>query len=711
MTEREIGSVVMSEDKAKKDLETFAVCFDFLSRVDRGFVRSQKIILMVSIALLVTGLLLFTLSTMSTIDPSPFYFLPIIAGAALLPLVMVRRPRSIRQLQKVHWALAAVHVPAGDVNGLAVIDTTGKVWQDDFELLTMHREELSPLIDDLPVALSRYEDEVDTLRSLRDITDLSFSTTLSEPVGPAGFLDDLVTLSERTGGRPNSTMQGMSWDQAKLLGLQLSDMREACQSQTEFAERCIENVNRKVTTYLEMLEILHKDETDRMGIKMAQFMEEIEHVTDVFDPLIRTFQDDALDGLAMVERFSQRELDLIEDRLIQDQRYIDLLLTSTVLQAKAEMERIKHDGHLRESRLSTVQDLIATLESVRQETLQPLAPSLAETMRQARPAQDEVLDLPQMLLDATQEATGMGVFLENLKHREVAPDVLGFIPPIWSGMTTGQKVQPDGKVPTGTGRIMADPLTESQMRRYDAMTLRTNRRFVEVRKKIVVCTTELGTVVKDLVERVEQDLKHAEAQFIAGRRSIAAADVSKEQDYKRVRRDVNRLEDQQEFIARALIEAQLMLVEETVRHVRPFAERGRSFETERVRLETDFRSVMGSCARCDRRIMDRLTHGKEDAMFYIPYWIVRSESKGRSFEKVYSLSNLDEKGALRPRFKELDLDLEKLRAMMGPEQKVDLGLIADVRASRKVFLKQTDVPLLDSLIVAWGVRRLGKVEG
>lgn len=710
MTEREIGSVVVNEEGAKKDLETFAVCFDFLARVDRGFVRSQKAILATSIALMVAGVVLLASSVFSIVPYSLFDFLPILAGAGLLPLVLFRRPRTIRQLQKVHWAMAAVHVPSGDVDVMAAIDTTGKVWQDDFELLTMHREELGPLIDDLLIYLSSFEEEVDTLRSLRNMTDLSYTTKLSGPVGQAGFLDELATLAHRTGGRPNSTVPGMSWDQAVLLGRQLSDMREACQSQIVFAERCIEDVNRKVTGYLDMLEILHRDEIDRMSIQMAQFMEEIEHVTDVFDPLIRSFQEDARDGLAMVERFSQRELDLIEDRSMQDQRYTDLLLTRMVLQAKAEMERMRHEGHLRESRLASVQDLIATLESIRQENLQPLTPSLAESMRQTRPVQDEVLDMPQMLLDAMQDATGMGVFLENFNHREVAPDVLRYLPQPWS-QTAGQKMQLDGDDPAGTGHMMGDPLTDSQIRRYDAMTLRVGKRFVEVRKKLGVCSKELGTVAKDLVERVEQDLKHAETQFMAGRRAISATDVSKEQDYKRVRRDVNRLEDQQEFIARALAEAQVMLVEETVRHVRPFAERGKAFESERVRMESDFRSIIASCERCDRRIKDRLAHGKDAAMFYIPYWIVRSESKGGSFDKVYSISSLNKKGMFKPRFKELDLNMEKLQAMIGPEQKVDLGLIADVKASRKAFLAQADVSRLDSAIVAWGVRRLGKIKG
>ncbi|OPY31943.1 MAG: hypothetical protein A4E32_01551 [Methanomassiliicoccales archaeon PtaU1.Bin124] len=695
MAEFEIGSVVVDENGARKDIESFAVCYDYLTKVDPRFVRSQRGLFFASIIAIGAGA---GLAASTFVVNSPL-LIPGIAlagvGAAGLAGFLFRRPKGLTGLKKVYRPLALVPLNA-DGSAKAALDCTGMMWQKEYGTELLMRTAVDDTLSRLPATLSDNRDEKEALDDLRSLDAFRTRAAITASATKEGDWLALSSLATPAQSVPARSMAGLEWPEAERTGKELTGLVESCRSEVHYIEETTARLNEQIEAYLQTLDVLYKDQVDRSCNSIAKISSETERSPRFFDPLINSFLEDVREGLTMVEKASQRELDLIDGRLQLDQSYIDLLLDRMSLNVRLERDRLRRDGGLRDSRLAGIDHLAETIAKAKGENLKPVQPGLAEAMRTSRPDEDVRQDPTQALLDKAQDGAGIGVFISSsTSQRLIAPDELAYMP------------APPSEQFLPSQHRMADPLTESQLKRYDTIAARTRKLLDDIMKDLIVCSGELGDLAEDLKAKVTGDVKRVEMQLLAGKRAISSADISKEEDHQRIRKDVDQLEDLRAFVVDMMVQAEGMMVEGAVRHLRPYAERAAALEAERVRLVKAFNEVSESCIACERSITDIMVRGKQDGRYHVPYWIVASRSDGEAHAHIYPVCGLDAKG-LTPKFPQLAIDLETMAKMWPEKEGVDLGLVSDISKGRTTYRQRTGAPWLDTLIVDRGVRRLGK---
>ncbi|HSV41905.1 MAG TPA: hypothetical protein VLH13_00670, partial [Methanomassiliicoccales archaeon] len=697
----QIDSVILEEDSSRRDMESFAVCYDYLTRADRRYLTGQKSLFWAGVGLLLIGPAYFLLGPIEPI----LGIAVAVVGLLLMMAMLLRRPRNLRTVRKLYWPVALMRLPSADVDAVVSIDCTKKVWSMEHKILAINPAVLESFIQRLPCTMDDHEAEERNLNTMRAMKDIAKELGMRSSCAPDDYMNKIHGYAKETEVAPKGAIPGMEPSQVEKEASDLSALLETAKGQKVLCEGAAEDLKTRVDAYLNRLDIVHKDEADRMIDSIARFNQEIDGICDFFDPMIESFQGDVKDDLVMLDNFSQRELDIIEERLISDQRYIDIMLDRLDLILRDLERTIKKDGRLRGSPAS-IEELHRTIRAAKEECINPVEPSISDILKNQKRRPDDKLDMRQLILDTLQGAEGMWRYLEADNGREVAPNVLYFRPaelgqPVHDG-GPGHDVQDITKERSDR----EDPLIANQIKRYDSMAGRARRQLDIIRQRMSDCSNDLGQKNEEYLSVVNDALKRIEAQLIAGKRFIDITDISKDEDQARIRKDIIRLEDQQSFIAQALLDAEAMMVEETARHLRPFAQRGDAFEKERVRLQNEMSSIIASDLAFEKVMEKAVFNCSRPGIYHLPIWLLESSIKGESKRICYGFATLDQKGFMKGKFKDLHLTPDELTQMAGNVNGIDGELLMDIGSSYDAFRTKAKVPWLDAFVVRRGVRAL-----
>ena len=665
-----IPSIICDSNTSKKDVESFAVIYDFLKNQEKKYIHLQKNLFWGGISLIIVGVILLVLYPLLLFH---FLSMPLIfnlisisilaLGVILIAIFFIRKP-SLVTLQKIYLPFSLVDLTSQITTNSIVMDPTEKLWNRKFSYIETMDNDIESNVKALPREITSYKVEVNALNLLRNINDnLKYSKEIDTNLPISGFFNKIVPYAEKLEISPTHIVPFEEYEESSNKISSLSGSLDRANAIIDFLEENRKRMEERVKIYTDYLKKLHNDEKDYMLSYMAKFVEEVIKLPNFFTPLINDFREDIRDYQLMIRRIGETKIAEIKNRVKTDLNSIEKSVMDMSVQVETELKGM--EKHVGRSQREKIEKMIAGLHGIREAMLRDIIRARKELGKKKET----------MITEKREEN------IENMVF--------------WWGAR--EKIEEKMEI------------VKNELKIYDILRTQLDKQIknIEINTKSVFGTLRIPP---DKINRILNNFRKRIVGIMEeGRKNIEKSSKMFEEDYSRVMRNVNHLENIKEYFEDMIGSSEKILEEEMKRHLKPFEERISLFEKEKSRIDYMFDEIIRKNREFIEKIKSVSFENSPQGVYLVPYWILGYDRKGSIITAVYSLSEFYG-SSLRGKFKELEKEKNKILKIIPPEfsQGVDRDLLTDIKSSSKAFKNEYGVGFVDKLIVLMGVRKIAK---